>query len=119
MTGNQDTIYTIEPQDAPFPDKVRLIENLQGHWWANKAYFYNPMNFKSLGNTSHKIYLTYDTPLFNSVNVIALDKACYYADGLDNTSEIAEYIVGGTNAEGWTYDTNKEIFSDPLDVILL
>jgi len=71
MTGNLDTIYSIEPRDpASFPDTVTIIQNLQGYWWANKAYFLFPMNFKSLGTSSHKIYITYDTPrLSGSVKI--------------------------------------------------
>jgi hypothetical protein len=119
MTGCEDLINSVEPQNAPFPNYVALIQDLDAHWFANKAYYYDPMNFKSLGNSSHKVYLTYDTPLFSSVNILALDKACYYGNDLSDPDEIAEYVVGGTYSEGWDYDPGHTIFKDPLDVIRL
>lgn len=65
----------------------------------------------------HKIYLTYDKPKLNTVNTLALEKICRYAENQNVDTVIAERGVMGIYGEGWNYNPGKFIFSDPLNLI--
>ena len=114
-----DTISGIAPRnDKPFQDSVGILENLNIFWVVNKSL--GPgLDDYDIMNTSgpHKIFLTYDTPLLDTVNILALGKICKYANGLDSVRTIAQAGVTGTYGEGWNYDINHDTFKDPLDVI--
>ena len=116
---NLSTVEDIVPRDGPFPDSVGIIDPLNYHWYANKGANADPSDFKYLNSSSHKIYLTYDTPLLSPVNILALDKICSYAQNQYNQGTIAASTVDGVYDERWTYDPGHEIFTDPLDVIRL
>ena len=77
------------------------------------------MNDYCYTNTSgpHKIFLTYDTPLLDTVNTLALDKICRYASGRDSIRTIAQAGVTGVYGEGWNYSPDHPTFRDPLEVI--
>ncbi len=114
---NLSTICYVAPRDGPFPDYVGIIDPLNYNWYGNKVGNPDLNNFKFMNSSSHKIYLTYDTPLLAEINIIALDKICDYAQGENEPSAIAELGVGGVYGEGWTYNPNHPVFPDPLDVI--
>jgi hypothetical protein len=115
--SNLSTVSNIVPRDGPFPDSVGVIDPLNYLWWAKKIPWQNVSFFKYMNSSSHKIYLTYDTPLFSPVNILGLDKICRYSQDQNNDGTIAGLAVAGVYGEGWTYDPGDPISADPLDVI--
>ncbi len=110
-------VENITPRDGAFPDYVGIIDPLVYNWWVNKTSDPNPDNFRFLNTSTHRIFLTYNTPLLEDVNVLGLDEMCDYAQGENVPAVIAELGVGGVYGEGWTYDQNHDIFFDPLNVV--
>ena len=114
-----DTITGIAPRnDKPFQGSVGILENINIFWVVNKSL--GPgLDDYDIMNTSgpHKIFLTYDKPLLDTVNTLALDKICRYASGRDSIRTIAQAGVNGVYNEGWNYDTGHHVFEDPLNVL--
>jgi hypothetical protein len=114
-----DTITGIAPRnDKAFQDSIGILENINIFWVVNKSFGPGIEDYDIM-NTSgpHKIFLTYDTPLLDTVNTLALDKICRYANGKDSVRTIAQAGVNGIYNEHWDYNINHETFQDPLDVV--
>lgn len=110
------TITNITPRGGAFPDHVGIIDPLTYNWWVKKVPGPSPEWFRFANTSTHKIFLTYDKPLLEDINVLGLEKMCEYAQGESQPAIIAEVGVGGVYGEGWTYDPNHPVFIDPLDV---
>jgi hypothetical protein len=115
--SNQGMVNNVAPRDGPFPNHVGIIDPLNYLWWVKKIPGPNMQYFKFMNSSWHKIFLTYDTPLLQHVNILGLDKICNYAQGEKEPPIIAELGVGGVYGEGWGYDPGHPVFSDPLNVI--
>lgn len=117
-----DTVKAIDPVSwGHFPDHVGVIDSLRFHWMVNKAVAYGEMGFYFINPSGpHKIYLTYDKPKLDTVNTLALEKICRYAQNQNIDTAIAHSGVTGAFNEHWDYAPEKTfIFADPLDVIRL
>jgi hypothetical protein len=114
-----DTISNIAPLfGRGFPDSVGIINGLSFIWEANKLLSHDYVDFEPMNVSGpHKIYLTYDQPKLDTVNTLALDKICSYAQDQSIDTAIVHKGVTGVYAEKWRYRPEHPIFSDPLDVI--
>jgi len=117
-SSSLDTVFSVTFENRNFPDSVGIIDPLEYWWYANKAINYDPMYYIFLNRSAHKIFLTYEAPLFSPVNILGLDKICHYAQNLNVERAIAEAGVNGVYREGWNYNPDKPtVFIYPLDVI--
>ena len=114
---NLSTVSNVIPRDGPFPDYVGIINPLNYNWYGNKVGNPDLNYFKYMNSSSHKIFLTHETPLLGEINIIALDKICVYAQGQNDPPTIAKCGVDSVYKEGWNYDPGDSISADPLDVI--
>jgi hypothetical protein len=114
-----DTISGIAPRnDKAFQDSIGILENINIFWVVNKSLGPGLEDYDVMNSSGpHKIFLTYDTPLLDTVNTLALGKICKYAEGLDSIPLIAQAGVNGVYGEGWNYSTDHPTFADPLNVI--
>jgi hypothetical protein len=120
--ANRDTIKNITPDPimgGPFPDNVDILEDVNFHWAVNKIVEMGSYGYEYINSSGpHKIFLTYDKPKLDTVNTLALDKICKYAEKQNVDTMVARCGVTGTYKERWDYDPEKSfIFADPLDVI--
>lgn len=119
MSGtNHNTITDIIPTSyGSFADSVGVIDSLRFFWVATKIGFGFDTGDIITISGPHTIFLTYDKPLLDTVNVLALDNICHYAQDEYIDTVIAKSGVDSVYGEGWAYDPNHHIFDDPLDVI--
>ncbi|OGC95989.1 MAG: hypothetical protein A2W25_09605 [candidate division Zixibacteria bacterium RBG_16_53_22] len=118
---DRDTIPNITPSSifgGTFPDYVGILDSMEINWAVNKVGIMGDYGYNFINSSGpHKIFLTYDTPLLDTVNILALDKICGYARGQSIDTLIMEGGVRGVYGEGWDYDPGHLIFADPLDVV--
>ena len=119
MFTDLDTVEAITPVIwGHFPDHVGIIDSLRFHWLANKLVTMGENGYRWINPSGpHKIYLTYDKPKLDTVNTLALEKICRYAENQNVDTVIAERGVMGVYNEGWRYDPDHPIFRDPLNVV--
>jgi len=117
--GYLDTLEGIAPVSwGDFPDSVGIIDDLKFYWAANKWVEAGEWGYFMIGQSGpHKVFLTYDTPLLDTVNTLALGKICAYAQNQYVDTAIAQRGVMGVYNEGWEYDPGLFIDDDPLNVI--
>jgi hypothetical protein len=100
-----------------FADSVG-VDSPTFYWVASKTAGFNFDDSQIITISGpHTIFLTYDKPRLDTVNVLALHKICHYAQNEYIDTLVAKSGVSGVYGEGWTYDPGRFIDEDPLNVI--